>query len=95
MKGKIVPLELRKHIIKSFVEDGIPVAKLAAEHNLNPNTIYTWIKSSSVSDGGDYDNQKLLLEIARLKRDKQDLIDLIGRLTIDVDKLNKKKDKLF
>ena len=31
----------------------------------------------------------------RLKRDKQDLIDLIGRLTIDVDKLNKKKDKLF
>ncbi|NJL97295.1 hypothetical protein HC864_05885, partial [Candidatus Gracilibacteria bacterium] len=45
--------------------------------------------------GIDTDKQKLLLENTRLKRDKQELIDLIGRLTIDVDKLNKKKISCF
>lgn len=95
MKGKTVPIEVRNSIIKTFMEDGVPVAKLAKEYNLNANTIYNWIKNTNISDTGDFDKQKLVLENSRLKREKQELIDLIGRLTIDVDKLNKKKDKLF
>lgn len=92
MKGRTIPLELKNHILREFTENGIAVSKLAQEHNLNPNTIYTWLKKHT---GLDNDKSKLLLENARLKREKQDLIDLIGRLTVDVDKLNKKKDKLF
>lgn len=95
MKGKTVPTEVRNLIIKTFMEEGVPVAKLAKEYNLNSNTIYNWIKNTNISDTGDFDKQKLVLENARLKKEKQELIDLIGRLTIDVDKLNKKKDKLF
>jgi len=95
MKGKIVPPEVRNLIIKTFTEEGVPAAKLAKEYNLNSNTIYNWIKNTNISDTGDFDKQKLVLENARLKKEKQELIDLIGRLTIDVDKLNKKKDKLL
>jgi transposase-like protein len=97
MKGKQIPPELKTKIIKSFVDDGIPVKQLAQEYQLNPNTIYTWMKqpNSDILSSPDYSNQKLLLEVSRLKREKQELIDLIGRLTINVDALNKKKDKLF
>jgi transposase-like protein len=91
MKGKPVPLELRNKIITSIVEDGVPVSTLASEYSINTKTIYTWLRASNISSTSDYDSQKLMLEVSRLKRDKQDLIDLIGRLTIDVDKLNKKK----
>ena len=96
MKGNTIPPELKSKIIKSFIDDGIPVKQLAQEYGLNPNTIYTWMKQSDtgILSTPDYTQQKLLLEVTRLKRDKQDLIDLIGRLTIDVDKLNKKKDRL-
>ena len=95
MKGKIVSPEVRNHIMKSFLDDGVPVAKLAKEYNLNVNTIYHWVKKLNISDSGDLDKHKLILENSRLKREKQELVELIGRLTIDVDKLNKKKDKLL
>jgi transposase-like protein len=96
MKGRQTPPELKTKIIKSFVDDGIPVKQLAQEYQLNPNTIYTWMKQpgGDILSSPDYSNQKLLLEVSRLKRDKQELIDLIGRLTINVDALNKKKDRL-
>jgi transposase-like protein len=95
MKGKPTPPEVKSHILKSFIEDGVPVAELAKEYNLNPNTIYNWIKNSSISNNEDCDKQQLLLKVARLKREKQELIDLIGRLTINVDALNKKKINCF
>ena len=78
MKGKIVSPEVRNHIIKSFLDDGVPVAKLAKEYNLNVNTIYHWIKKLNISDSSDFDKHKLILENSRLKREKQELVDLIG-----------------
>jgi transposase-like protein len=96
MKGKQTPPEIKAHILKSFLEDAVPISTLAKEYKLYPNTIYKWLKSdNTVLSGIDTSNQKLLLEVSRLKREKQELIDLIGRLTINVDALNKKKDKLF
>jgi putative transposase len=61
---------------------------IATEYNISPNTIYTWISQSANSDK---DKQSMILENSRLKREKQKLIELIGRLTIDVSRLNKKK----
>jgi transposase-like protein len=72
MKGKQIPPELKSKIITSIVDDGIPVKQLAQEYSLNPNTIYTWMKQpgSDILSSPDYSNQKLLLEVSRLKRDK-------------------------
>ncbi|NJK71722.1 MAG: transposase [Thermales bacterium] len=96
MKGKPTSPEIKALILKSFLDDGVPVSRLAIEYKLNPNTIYKWLKQDNQAlTGIDTDKQKLLLENTRLKRDKQELIDLIGRLTIDVDKLNKKKINCF
>ncbi|NJK71189.1 MAG: transposase [Thermales bacterium] len=96
MKGKQTSPEIKALILKSFIEDGVSVSQLAADYNLNTNTIYKWLKEDNQAlTGIDTDKQKLLLENTRLKRDKQELIDLIGRLTIDVDSLTKKKISCF
>ena len=39
---KISP-EIRKQILKRIKEEGLPVAKVAEEHGISPNTIYGWL----------------------------------------------------
>lgn len=92
MKGKRFPQELKDHILEQIKTSGKSIVEICHENGLNEKTVYGWTKNKLLEPGN---QQNLTLEVARLKREKQELIDLIGRLTIDVDKLNKKKDKLL
>jgi transposase-like protein len=87
MKGVKVTQEI-KDLILTKINQGCVASQLATEYNISPNTIYTWISQSANSNK---DKQSMILENSRLKREKQELIELIGRLTIDVSRLNKKK----
>jgi transposase-like protein len=91
MKGVKTTQEI-KDLILSKINQGCAASQLATEYNISPNTIYTWISQSANSDK---DKQSMILENSRLKREKQELIELIGRLTIDVSRLNKKKAELL
>jgi transposase-like protein len=91
MKGVKSKQEI-KDLILSKINQGCAASQLATEYSISPNTIYTWISQSANSDK---DKQSMILENSRLKREKQELIELIGRLTIDVSRLNKKKAELL
>ena len=88
MKGKRFPQEFKDMILEQIKTSGKSVLEICREHGLHEKTVYGWTKNKVLASG---DQQNLTLQVARLKREKQELVDLIGRLTIDVDKLNKKK----
>jgi len=92
MKGTRYPQELIDKIIEEIKLSGKSVIEVATENGLNPKTVYKWVRKASTSSTS---TNNLILENKRLKKEKQELIELIGRLSIDVDKLNKKKDQLL
>jgi transposase-like protein len=91
-KGRTIPLVLKNLIIDEIREKGTLVSVLADRHGIGANTIYKWIKDLSSNDA---DKKLLLLENAKLKRERAELIEMIGHLTIDVSRLGKKKNGLF
>jgi transposase len=66
---------------------GKSIAEVARENGLKVNLLYGWIKKYSLNPNN---QNTLLLENQRLKKEKQQLIDLIGRLTVNLDQLKKK-----
>lgn len=66
------------------VKAGEPVPALAKQYGVSDKTIYTWLKfraSSSVS----------WLEHAKLKKENQVLKEIVGVLTVELEKVKKKK----
>ena len=85
-KGTLaVSKEVKEQIIKRIKEDGQPVAKVASEHGLQPRTIYQWISRHVTGTPS-------LLELARLKRENQNLKELIGQITPEMSVEKKKTD---
>lgn len=73
-----------KDQVLARVKEGVPVAQLANEHGISAKTIYTWIaRGSEITPG--------VLQISRLKREKEDLLKLVGALTLKLSKGEKNK----
>jgi transposase-like protein len=87
MKGKPYPPEFVDMILEQVKTSSKSVAEVARENGLNENLLYAWIKKHSSNPTN---QNALLLENQRLKKEKQQLIDLIGRLTVNLDQLKKK-----
>ena len=93
MKGQPVPQSIRDMII-SQVRQGQTVDNVAKENQLSPNTIRRWLGQSG---GGGTTNTRNprseSLTVSRLIREKQDLMTIIGELTVQNKELSKKKDR--
>ncbi len=102
MKGTPVP-EPVKELIITRIKNGEKVDELAKEFSLYPNTIRKWLRgfhSSSNfnqdgSSGGSNNNHSTrtksdALLISKLQREKQELLEIIGELTV-LTKQSKKK----
>lgn len=74
--------EQKQEIISRVKEKGERVADLAKEYGVNPKIIYHMLARSVQHSGA-------LLELARLKREHEALLKIIGRLVAD-QKLGKK-----
>lgn len=81
---KQIPQEIKDQVL-TRVKEGVPVSQLSAEHGISTKTIYTWISKSSVQNPG-------VLQISRLKREKEDLLKIIGELTLKLRRGEKNKD---
>lgn len=81
---KQIPQEIKDQVL-TRVKEGVPVSQLSAEHGISVKTIYTWIAKSSVQNPG-------VLQISRLKREKEDLLKIIGELTLKLRRGEKNKD---
>lgn len=80
---KAIPAPVRKKILEE-VKNGEPVTQAAAKYNISPKTIYGWLTKESCRNIS-------LLQYHRLKKERDDLLTIIGELTLEISKSKKKK----
>lgn len=71
----LVP-EQKQEIISRIKERGERVSDLAKEYGIVPKTIYNLLTRST-------QNSSALLELARIKREKDALLKIVGQLIVD------------
>lgn len=86
-----------KSLIVKRAKEGEHVNDLAREFKLYPNTIRKWLAIEGVSsttskvDGTARNGRSTALLLAKAEREKQDLINIIGKLTVELSKSGIKK----
>jgi len=68
--------EQKREVIARIKEKGERVADLAREYGVQPRIIYGYLSRSGQHSG-------TLLELARLKREKDALLKIVGQLIVD------------
>jgi transposase-like protein len=69
--------ETKQQIIKEIRDEGKRVVNVAAEHGISTKAIYNWLRGGI---GGD----SSALEIARLKRENEQLYGILGKVTAEL-----------
>lgn len=80
--GPRVPPDVKRQIIER-IRQGEPVLKIAEEHGIGKSTIAYWLSK-------DVSAPPSLLELGKLKRENQSLLEIIGRLTVELTAEKKK-----
>jgi transposase-like protein len=86
--GKRIAKEIREEILKRIKEEGAGVAQMCQEYGISDSAIYKWLDSSSKIG-----NTNPQLELNRLKRENQDLRELVGQLVYEKEKKRKQQEK--
>ena len=82
-QGYQVSLEIKNQILHRIKEEGVSVGMAAKEHGLHPRTIYSWLtKGASANPSWS--------EIRKLKKENQELLTLIGEITVKLSESQKK-----
>jgi len=76
---KIISKDLKEEIIQRIKNEGKSVGELAKQYGVSTKAIYNWLRAKSLKDTS-------ILEISRLKRENQELLWLVGKLTRDLSK---------
>ena len=80
---KKIPKEIKNEVLMK-VKTGSKVHILASEYGISHKTIYNWL-SKGVK------KQVSSLEYAKLRRERDDLLKIVGNLTLQVEKRKKKR----
>lgn len=83
MRGIVTPKEVRAEIIEKIKSGKLTVSQAAKEYGLADNTIYAWFGTRATGEPG-------TLELAHLKRQNVALAQLVGMLTLEIEKTKKK-----
>jgi len=84
MKRHRIAPEVKGQIIARIKNDGISVAQAAKDHGVSEVTIYSWIAKKT-------EGQPTLSELIRLKRENEQLLRLVGDITLKLSESQKKK----
>ncbi len=79
--------EQKQEIISRIKEKGERVPDLAREYGVSPRTVYGFLGRSGENSG-------TLLELSRLKREKDALLKIVGQLIVD-QRLGKKIQRRY
>ena len=82
MQRKVIPSEIKNEILAK-AKAGERVMELAKQYGVSDKAIYNWI-------GGRTTNKVSWLDYAKLKRENQQLKEIIGVLSLEVAKSKKK-----
>lgn len=66
-----------KASILEAVKNGTKVSEVALQHSVSDKTIYTWLRAQADNTGTSN------LEIAKLRRENQELKEIIGLFTLE------------
>ncbi len=80
---KRIPKEIKDEVL-ARIKQGHKVPQLASEYGISTKTIYNWLSSGVAVEVS-------ALEHARVKRERDDLLRLVGNLTLEVEKRKKKR----
>lgn len=66
-----------KQAILADIKNGLKVSKASVKHGVTDNTIYVWLKQQADNTGTSS------LEVAKLRRENQELKEIIGIFALD------------
>ena len=78
-----ISTEVKEEILAK-VKVGEPVSGLARQYGISDKTIYTWIKGKTT-------NKVSWLEFAKLRNENKQLKEIIGVLSLEVEKSKKRQ----
>lgn len=84
MKQHRIAPEVKEQVISRIKNDGVTVAQAAKDHGVSEATIYTWIGAKT--EGG-----PSVIEFARLKKENDELLKMVGLLTLKLSEAQKKR----
>lgn len=82
-KHRIAP-EVREQIINRIKNEGVTVQQAAKDHGVSEASIYGWI-------GAKVDGGPSVMEIAKLRKENDELLKMVGILTMKLNETQKKK----
>ena len=84
MKKHNVSRELKEQILNRIKNEGVTVAQAAKDHGLDDSTIYYWIAKKT-------NGQPSLSELLKIKRENDQLKQLVGEMTLKLSETQKKR----
>lgn len=75
--------EIKEQILNRIKNDGVSVKDAGEEHGISTRTIYGWLSK-------DISKQPSIVEFNKIKREKEELLKLVGRLTVELSNTQKK-----
>lgn len=82
-RHKIAP-DVKEQIINRIKNEGVSVTQAATDHGIAEGTIYTWIAKK-------VEGQPTLSENIKIKRENDQLLRLVGEMTLKLSETQKKK----
>lgn len=70
------PQTLKDEVLAA-IKNGTKISDVCAQHNLSTKTVYAWLRSQADNTGTSN------LEIAKLRRENQELKEIIGIFALD------------
>ena len=82
-KGHIIPSHKKEAILKRIKEEGVTANRAANEAGVSPKTVYGWLSRETTKTGISWN------EYNRIKRENEQLKQIIGDLTLDMSRIKK------
>ncbi|MCA9341580.1 hypothetical protein KC952_03540 [Candidatus Saccharibacteria bacterium] len=79
--GKPIDEKVRSEIITKIRDEGMTVTEASNRYDVGKTAIYTWMRDGVVNS-----TSSLILENNRLKKENEQLYNLLGRATVELKK---------
>lgn len=83
-KGVITPDKIKNEIITKIKDEGMTVIGASRQYSIAASAIYHWMRDGVVNS-----STSLILENNRLKKENEQLYNLLGRATVELKKSKK------
>lgn len=83
-QGIVVDQKTRLEIISKIRDEGMTVTEASNTYGVGRTAIYTWMRDGVVNS-----STSLILEVNRLKKENEQLYNLLGRATVELKRSKK------